>query len=242
MRSKILGLALACSLAVAGCSRAAEDDKAFGEKVRAYLLAHPEVIKEAADKYNAQLEAKSAADAKAAIAKNRRALERDPRDYVANPAGKFTVTQFYDYRCPHCVNVAPKVLDFIARNPDVRVVFKELPIFGEPSERAALAALAVKRAGGDFLAAHKALMAAKPLDPAAIARILTAHKVDPSSLDRPAATREDAAHLADIQLLARDLGIEGTPHFIVGDTAIPGEDMDAVEAAVAALRKAAPAR
>lgn len=245
MRWTALALALACSLAVTGCSRAqgvgsaaSPEDKAFGEKVRAYLLAHPEVIKEAADKYNANQELAAAANAKAALGKNRAAIERDARDFVANPNGKITVTEFYDYRCPHCVNVAPKVVEFVAKNPDVRFVFKELPIFGAPSERAALAALSVKRSGGDYLAAHKALMSAKPLDDAAIVRILKTHGVDAATLDKPAAVKDATAHLADNQQLARDIGVEGTPAFVIGDTVVPGADMESVEAAVAEARKA----
>jgi protein-disulfide isomerase len=238
MRPNVLALALACSLSIAGCSRAAEqEDKAFGDKVRAYLLAHPEVIKEAADKYNADLDARFAAEARANIGKNRAAIERDSRDFVANPNGKITVTEFYDYRCPHCVNVAPKVLSFITKNPDVRFVFKEMPIFGETSERAALAALAVKNAGGDYLGAHRDMMAARPLDAAAIDRILKAHNVDPAVLQQPAVIKAGAAQLADIHKLSTEIGIEGTPAFIIGDTLVPGEDMDAVEQAVAAERK-----
>ena len=42
--------------------------------------------------------------AKAALPVLRAALERDPRDFVANPNGRVTVTEFYDYRCPHCIN------------------------------------------------------------------------------------------------------------------------------------------
>ncbi len=238
MRLNVLALALACSLGIAGCSRAAEDsDKAFGEKVRAYLLAHPEVVKEAADKYNANLDAQAAEAAKASIGKNRAAIERDSRDFVANPGGKITVTEFYDYRCPHCVNVAPKVLSFISKNPDVRFVFKEMPIFGEASEKAAIAALAVKNAGGDYLGAHRDMMAARPLDSDAINRILKAHNVDPAVLQKPEVIKAGAAHLADTQELSHAIGIEGTPAFIIGDTLVPGEDMDAVEAAVAEQRK-----
>lgn len=230
-----LALALACSLALAGCSRA-QEDKAFGEKVRAYLLAHPEVIKEAADKYNADLEAKAQAEGLAALATNRKAIERDPRDFVANPNGKITVTEFYDYRCPHCVNVAPKVVDFIARNPDVRFVFKEMPIFGEASERAAMAALLVKTGGGDYLKAHKEMMAARPLDPAAVARIMKANGADPAVLDKPEGVKAMVAHLTDTHTLARTIGVDGTPAFIIGDTIVPGEDIPAVEAAVAEVR------
>ncbi|RYE36585.1 MAG: DsbA family protein, partial [Hyphomicrobiales bacterium] len=79
---------LACLLLVAGCGR--QEDKAFEKDMREYLLAHPEVIQEAAIK----LRQKQAA-ASASVLKNAQArLERDPRDFVANPNGAITVVQF----------------------------------------------------------------------------------------------------------------------------------------------------
>ena len=51
-------------------------------------------------------------------------------------------------------------------------MFKEFPIFGAASEHAATAAIAVKRAGGDYVGLYRDFMAARPLDDAAIDRIL----------------------------------------------------------------------
>src|SRR5665213_2974052 len=70
-------------------------------------------------------------------------------------------------------------------NPDVRFVFKEFPIFGAVSEKAAAGAIAVKKAGGDELGLYRDLMAARPLDETSIDPILRAHHVDPASLDAP---------------------------------------------------------
>ncbi len=81
------------------------------------------------------------------------------------------MTEFYDYRCPHCANAAPKVADLIEKNPDIRFVFKEMPIFGATSEHAAYAAIAVKKSGGDYLGLYQALMATHPLDRATIDKI-----------------------------------------------------------------------
>lgn len=235
MRTALL-LVLAASLAFAGCTRA-QGDPAFDAKVRAYLLEHPEILEEMVARLEAKKQAAGQVKLTAALASNRAALERDPRDFVANPGGRITLTEFYDYRCAHCINSAPAVLEIVRANPDVRVVFKELPIFGAVSERAAGAALAVKRAGGDYLGVWRAFMAAKPLDAAAMDRILREHKVDPALIEASAA--DSRKHLADVQALAVKLGIEGTPAFIVGDTLVPGEDMDAVRAAIAAERKKA---
>jgi protein-disulfide isomerase len=227
-------LALALSLACAGCSRA-QQDPAFDAKVRNYLMSHPEILEEMVAKLNEKKAAAAAAKTVEALKKNRGALERDPRDFVANPSGAITLTEFYDYRCAHCINSAPAVLDIIRKNPDVRVVFKELPIFGDASDHAAQAAVAVQRTGGDYLGVWRAFMAAKPLNAETIDRILREHKVDPKVVATHAADAK--RQIEDTQKLAVDLGIEGTPAFIVGDTLVPGEDMEAVDAAIAVARK-----
>jgi protein-disulfide isomerase len=234
---RIIGSLLA-ALLLAACQPAAGDDGAFGAKVRAYLLAHPEVIQEAAQRLQARMAAQDAAAQRRAVAdlpKFRAALERDPRDFVANPGGRITLTEFYDYRCPHCINAAPKVLALIARESDVRFVFKEMPIFGPTSEHAARAAIAVKKGGGDYLRAYAAFMAAHPLDDETIDRIARAAGAKGADLkETPAAD----AQIAAVTSLFNALALEGTPAFIVGDTIVPGEDMDAVEAAVARARGA----
>jgi protein-disulfide isomerase len=224
-------LALATALALAGCGKA-YDDKAFGDRVHAYLMAHPEVIREASQALEAKDQQKQLADAKVAIAKNRQQLEHDPADYVANPNGKVTVTEFYDYRCPHCMNMAPTVLAIIHDNPNVRFVFKEFPIFGATSDRAAEGALLIKQRGGDYLGLYRDFMSTKGLNDASIDQILQAHGVNAASLADPATQVQTQAHLAAVKQLAIIMGIDGTPAFIIGDTLIPGEDPDGLKAAI----------
>jgi protein-disulfide isomerase len=246
--ARLAGLILAVSLSLmaTGCSRAAEDP-AFGAKVRAYLLAHPEVIEEAVqalqDKREAeaaQAVAKAMAKAKTALQHDpalRTALERDPRDFVANPGGKITVTEFYDYRCPHCINAAPKVLSLIQENPDVRFVFKEMPIFGATSEYAARAAIAIKTAGADYVSGYRQMMETHPLDDAAVDRIVQGLGLDPAKAQAGAAKTVADAQIKDVHTLANKLAIDGTPTFVIGDTVVPGEDMDAVKAAIFTARE-----
>jgi protein-disulfide isomerase len=232
--TRLLPALAACALVLGACNRT---DQAFDARVHAYIVSHPEVIQEAMAKLQAKQDAATAAQAKAAIGQYRQALEHDPRDFVANPDGRVTVTEFYDYRCPHCINAAPAVLSIIHDNPDIRFVFKEFPIFGAASERAAVGAIAVKTAGGDALGLYRDLMAARPLDDTAVDRILRAHSVDPASLDRPPLKDKAVEQLQAVRQLATNLGVQGTPDFIVGDTMIPGDDTDALRAAIAAARK-----
>jgi protein-disulfide isomerase len=235
---KLALLAAAAALTLAGCQR--DSDAAFGERVRAYLLAHPEVLEEATQRLQDNQEAKAQAamrQGETQLPALRAAVERDPRDFVANPNGRVTVTEFYDYRCPHCINMAPQIVAMIKGHPEVRFVFKEMPIFGAESDHAAYAALAVKKAGGDSLGLYQAFMGAQPLDDKTIDRIAIekgAHAVDipPNSAS--------TAQLAATDTLFKKLGMDGTPGFVVGNHIFTGEPIGQLTAAIAAAEKAKP--
>ena len=223
---------VAAAVSLSGCQKL---DDAFGDKVHAYLMAHPEVVREAAVKLaeNDRLSALKASTA--AIDKYRGQLEHDSRDFVANPDGRITVVEFFDYRCGYCKLAAPEVVKLINENPDVRFVFKEFPIFGEVSDTAAKVALTepAKAKGVDL---YKALMADRALDDAALDRHLAEVGVNAAAARKDADQPLIARQILDTHALAEALKIEGTPAFIVGQTMIPGADMNALRAAIASAR------
>ena len=234
-----LAAATLAALSLAAC-QPSRDDAEFGARVKDYLMKHPDELRAAIENMQQSADAEdekaqAAADAKAKVAlpSLRAALERDPRDFVANPNGKVTVTEFYDYRCPHCINIAPKVLQLIKSDPDVRFVFKEWPIFGSTSKHAALAALAAKAQGKDYLGLYTELMSTQPLTDEAVDRLAAAKGVDLSGMEARSALAADQTHLDDIKSLADKLAIDGTPGFIVGDQIIHGEDFEALADAIA---------
>ena len=245
MRALIVGVFAAAALALGACQPA--DDPRFDARVKQYLLSHPDDLRAALDNMESKVEAdqakiEAAADAKARIAlpSLRAELERDPGDFVANPAGKVTVTEFYDYRCPHCINIAPKVISLIRNHPEVRFVFKEMPIFGPTSEHAARAALEAKRQGKDYLGLYQAFMAARPLTDEEVDRLAAAEGVNVGQMNATAQVQADQAHIQKVAKLAQALDIDGTPGFIVGDSIIHGEDYDGlIEAINAAAAKGA---
>jgi protein-disulfide isomerase len=241
MRSALLATAVA-ALTLAGCNRT--DDAAFGQKVRAYLLEHPEVLEEAIRKLDENRAAETAAVQTKAVSQARAALERDERDFVyGNPNGPITVVEFFDYRCGYCKAVTPEVLELVRREGDVRFVLKEFPILPDRdtgvvgvSERAARAAIAAK-AEGKYIEVHQDLMAERALDDAAIDRILKKHGMDPAEVAQAAAAPAVDEQLSDTHELAQAIGVNGTPTFIVGGSVIPAADLDALRAAI---RKARP--
>ena len=247
-------LALMMTFASAGCdaqtlggqttgrqvskARLSHADDAFGERVRAYLLAHPEVIGEAMEKLQADQAALKDAAASVAIRQNHAALEHDPRDGVAgDPNGLVTVVEFFDYRCPYCRAAEPQLQKLLHKRANVRLVLKEFPILdiedqshiSENAARAALATLPQDK----YLQVHRALLAKPRLDDAGVHSVLADAGVDLASDATVAASNAITDHLADNRKLARDIGVDGTPAFIVGDKLIAGAQMDQLEAAIA---------
>ena len=221
--------ATAAALALSGCQKA--DDAVFGQRVHAYLMAHPEVIREAAQKLQENEQLAAAKASTDAIKKYRNELERDPRDIVINPNGKITVVEFFDYRCGYCKLAAPEVVKLIEQNPDIRFVFKQFPIFGSVSDTAAKVAL-TPQAKAKGLDLYKSWMAEKALDDAIIDRDLTAAGIDPVQARKAAQDPAIERQILDARALAQSLKIEGTPAFIVGDTMVPGADLVALRTAI----------
>ena len=240
----LLSALAALALPVAAChAQESPADIAFGKRVRAYLLAHPEVLQEAYERLQAKADADKASGVREAIVARRDLLEHDPRDPVlGNPRGAVTVVEFFDYRCPFCKAAEPDLETLLTANPDVRLVLKEFPILDAEdqthiSEDAARAAIAAK-AQGRYGPVHHALLADKHLDENGVAAILKADGVDAAAAQPVEASAATTTQIADARALARALGIDGTPAFIVGDQMIAGAQMDLLRTAVAQARKA----
>ena len=226
----LLVAALLAALPSAGCSAETPADKAFGERVRAYLLSHPEVLKEALTKLQARDDADEAATAKRSIADHRAAIERDGRDFVGgNPTGAVTVTEFFDYRCPYCKVAAPALPAFLKAHPSVRLVYKEFPILSQSSEDAAKLALAAKLQGR-YEPVHQALMKSPSLDAATTEAILRDNGVDVARAKADAASPAIAKQVEAVRTLARTVGVNATPTFIVGDKLSNGWSPDELDA------------
>jgi protein-disulfide isomerase len=193
------------------------------EIVREYILKNPEIIVEAVRGLQARQEAEAQERARQAVAAKQEALLRDPGSPASgNPAGDVTVVEFFDYGCGYCRAAAPTVKQLLAEDRKVRVVYKEFPILGPESVVAAEAALAA-RAQGKYTEFHEALMKAPgPLSWGAIARIATGVGLDVNRLQRDMKAPEVSATIERNRALAHDLGITGTPAFVVGTELVPG--------------------
>lgn len=199
-----------------------KDRAAFEAIIKDYLLKNPGIIREAIERLRAMEEAEQAQKVSAALSQNRASLLNDPDSPVAgNPKGDVTVVEFFDYNCGYCKKVAGSLLDLAARDPNVRIVYKEYPILGPESVEAARAAL-VAHKQGKYLAFHQAMMTGSGRGAQAIQAALTKAGVDPKQVAKETADPAITRIIERNQKLAAALEIQGTPAFIIGDQIVPG--------------------
>jgi protein-disulfide isomerase len=196
----------------------------FGGRVRAYLLANPDVLDEVVAARQAKADAGLADQINAAARANPALLAVDARDPTVGPAdAKVTVVEFFDFRCPGCKATAPGVLEMIRSHPDVRFVFKDWAIIDRgdptgPSHYAARAAQAAHRQG-KYLPVFTALMAEPQLTQASIDRILVENGVDLAQAKAVMGSTDVSSHLAATDATAMALRLQGTPTFFINGQA-----------------------
>ena len=162
----------------------------------------------------------------APIAEQRRYFTTDPDAPSISPKGAdVTVVIYTDYECPYCRKAAPVLLELTRRDPKVRVLFRDWPIFGKDSLNAARHAIAAKYQG-KYVPFHMALMKQpRPLNEARIRAAAAAAKVDWARLKADMKTHQDDI----IDLILRNneqaelLGFTGTPGYIIGNFQSFGE-------------------
>lgn len=127
------------------------DETQVVEIVRDYLTENPEILVEMTTELDKRQQAEEASMQEKAISDNSDALFRSSKAFAAgNPDGDVTVVEFFDYNCGFCRRAMPVVVKLLDNDDKVKLVFKELPIFGDDSEDAAKGALAAKIQGKYF--------------------------------------------------------------------------------------------
>jgi protein-disulfide isomerase len=200
-----------------------DSEAVFGERVRSYLLSHPEVLLEAAKLLERRQQVAKSEAARQAISVEADRIFRDPASpVVGNPGGDVTLVEFFDYNCHYCKKAAPDVARLVEADPGLRVVYKEFPILGPGSVVAARAALAAMRQG-KYQPFHDALMASTTK----LSETEIFAKAEEVGIDLPQLRQDMADPAIEQQIqgnleLARTLSINMTPAFVIGDNMVPG--------------------
>lgn len=206
--------------------------------VREAMKADPTILRDAVIALQSQERDVKEAAARAALDKAAPSLAQGKGDPVAgNPDGDVTVVEFYDLRCPYCRRMLPVIAQLLAKDRKLRWVYKDIPILGPGSVLGARAVLAAQKQGG-YQKLHDAVMAgAQSITEDTLKADALRVGLDWDRLRRdmsdPAVQERIGANLD----IAHNLGIDGTPVYVVGKRMLPGAvDLAELEEAVAAAR------
>jgi len=215
------------------------NQQSIDHMIERYIQSHPEVIEQSLQGLEAKREAEEKTRQKAALATKQNELFHDPGSPVSgNLSGNVTLVEFFDYRCGFCKRAAGAVTQLQQEDPRVRVVYKDLPILGEASELAAKAALA-SNIQGKHQAFHEALLASKgDMTKDTILAVAGEVGLDPKKLDADMQSPDLQTIIDRNRALAKDLGISGTPGFVVGTELVPGAlDLNGLKELIARAAK-----
>lgn len=189
----------------------------FEKIIREYLLNNPEILVEASRVLQERQEKAMLEKAQQGISENQEALFNAANPIFGNADSKMVVVEFFDYQCIHCKDMAPVIEKLVESDKNVKVVFKEFPIFGETSEYAARAALAANKQD-KFPAFHLALMAVKEkLTDAKVLEVAKQVGLNTDQLKKDMDGQDIKDQLKQNYDLANKLGIMGTPAFILAN-------------------------
>ena len=223
----VVAATLATALLFAGPAPAASLDaqqkKEIEQLVRDYLLQNPEILREMSENLQAKERAAEEQTRTVALKENAESLFKLGTDPVAgNPKGDVTVIEFMDYNCGWCKKGLAEIASLVEADKNVRVVFKEFPIFGPNSEFAARAAIAATKQG-KYWELHQAMFKHDgPVTEAVVRQLAGDVGLDMTKLEADMQDASVVNTIATTQALATSLQINGTPAFIVDDKVFPG--------------------
>ncbi|MEC6907077.1 thioredoxin domain-containing protein [Photobacterium piscicola] len=223
--------------------------KAQIEKIASqYIINHPDVLVKASQTLQQQQMQAQQVEAKKVVIANANQLINDKATPFIGPKdAKVNVIEFFDYQCMYCSKIADTVKQLEEKNPDVKFIFKETPIFASRWEASKYAAdmgnwIYQQKGGAAYAKYHNAVFATGKdegkLTKQDINTIATSVGVDVSKFDA------NNTFMNNFELFSK-LGFQGTPALIVmptnnittdNITIINGYNPDALEKAISDLQ------
>lgn len=200
--------------------------------VHDYLVKNPGILVEASQALQRQEEQDIQKRAIAAIPSIAQQLFHNSISPVlGNPHSDVAVVEFFDYQCSHCKNMTPAVTALLSTDKNIRIIYKQLPIFGPNSIYAARAALAaMKQGGAKFLAFNDGLMKAdNPVTQTVVLKVAQQAGLDINQLQTDLGDTRFDQELKANNAMASALGVVGTPAIVVASN-IDNKNSNAIKA------------
>ena len=195
--------------------------------VRNYLIAHPEVLEEAMNELSKRQAAAESAKHEAGVANHSEAIFNSPRNVtLGNKDGDVTFVEFFDYNCGYCKRAMTDMMELMKADPKLKVVLKEFPVLSAGSVEAAQVGVAVRMqdpSGKKYLDFHQKLLGGRgAADKARAMAVAKEVGLDMAKLEKDMTSPEAKATLEENFKLAEEMGMNGTPSYVIGKQVVVG--------------------
>ncbi len=238
----VSALAIAASLAFVQPAAALDDQqkKEFGEFIKEYLIEHPEIMLDVQAALDKKQEEARLVQSNQAVSENKDKIFNAKYDIsIGNPKGDVTVVEFFDYNCGYCRHALSDMDTLLKKDTNVRFVLKEFPILGPESVAASKVSDAFRKLAPEKYAQfHHALLGSdgRATEDTAM-DVATSLGVSEDAIRKEMAQSPNDASVKETYQLATDLGLTGTPSYIIGNEAVSGAiGIDALEQKVENVR------
>lgn len=185
--------------------------------VHDYLLKNPEVLIEASQALQAKQQQEMQKQATSFIEKNAKDLLNENITVMGSNSPNVTIVEFFDYQCGHCQKMQPVVKELLKNNQNVKVVYREFPIFGKSSVLASQAAIAAGMQG-KYDQMQQLLFSQKKIDDKVINDMAKTAGLDMNKFQADMKSKQVTDNLTNNRQLAENMKLFGTPVFIVMST------------------------
>ena len=218
---------VALGLVVPGILAAAEPDRAEIEKiVREYLLANPEIVQDALIALESRRRAAESEALERLLADRDGPLYASPNHLVwGNPKGDVTIVEFFDFNCGYCKRGLADLQKLLAEDSNIRLILKDFPILSPGSQEAAKVSIALRKQlpperSWQF---HVGLLEQRgPVGRAEALALAKTLGADIARLEAGMASPATQAAIEETLDLADQMGITGTPTYVIGNELMIG--------------------
>ncbi len=183
--------------------------------VKEYIAENPQEIIEALQNFEVSQREQEEQEASARLENHQEFLKTGDLPRVGNPDGDIKIVEFFDYNCGYCKQAFNDLQILLQDDKNVEVTFVEMPILGEASLEAAKWSMAAEPQD-KYFNYHGAIMNfSGPKTEANMRTLAQSSGLDVEALVTKA---KDPSILDAIEKnvqVARDIGIRGTPGFVI---------------------------
>ena len=194
------------------------------EKIKNFILDNPQVIIQSLQNF----EKKKEDEKKIENSKNIELFKNKIFDsgslYEGNKSSDKVIVEFFDYNCSYCKRAHQDLKNILKKYDDVKVIYKNFPILSDNSLELAKYAVAISEIDQtkfikfhNFILKNKGKISKELLDD-----VIDDLKIDQDTIKERIKNEEINLKLKKDYDLANNLGLRGTPAFIIGNEIIFG--------------------